>query len=141
MMQIIIVDDHDETLAALEEILNPYYKVNSFLSYKDCESFLLSNKSEIRYVCIDYHLGDKNNGLIYIKKIREILNKEVPFSLISGANDIDFNLFISLKRSHFIKKPYDPDELLHDIKKHIESEEFISNDQLGHEIELIERNT
>ncbi|HEY9062937.1 MAG TPA: fused response regulator/phosphatase [Pseudobacteroides sp.] len=145
----LLVDDSNVSIKILEDILinNGYTDITSVNSAQEAIDFLLSKNYAGINRPIDIIITDLFmpgiNGIEFCRKIHRIEEyRDIPIVMITSSNDID-----NLKEAFdsgiidYIRKPFNPIELVTRIKAILRFKEEVSRRQLRElEIEDINRN-
>ncbi len=117
MKKILVIDDNEDILYALNEILT-YKKWHAFLATSVQKGFEIFENEEIDLVIIDYHMPVVN-GMAGVKKIRS-LSKDVPIIVLTvEENQSVADEFIAIGASDFALKPIKAPDLLARLSVHL----------------------
>jgi DNA-binding NtrC family response regulator len=120
MKKILIVDDDEGPLSALQEALEAYYTITGAQTLNSAMSVLESKDEAVDMVITDYHLGKSGtaNDLIhYIRTHTFIKVRNLPILVISA--DKSQKYFIETQNCEFMTKPFKLAQLLESIKNKI----------------------
>lgn len=120
MKRILIVDDDEGPLSALQEALEEYYTIVATQTINSAMSMLESKEEVIDMVITDYHIGKSGtaNDLInYIKTHMYIKVRNLPVLVITA--DKSQKYFIESQNCEFMTKPFKLVQLLETIKNKI----------------------
>jgi len=120
MKRILIVDDDEGPLSALQEALEEYYTIVATQTTNSAMSILESKEEVIDMVITDYHIGKSGtaNDLInYIKTHMYIKVRNLPILVITA--DKSQKYFIESQNCEFMTKPFKLAQLLEVIKNKI----------------------
>ncbi|NPB08019.1 MAG: response regulator transcription factor [Aquificae bacterium] len=124
MARVLVVEDDRLLADSLVELLRERgYEAESAYSYEEA----LDKLSEGRYdlYLIDVNLGD-GDGIELLKTLRE-LKDDTPTLIISALTDVGtISRGFSAGAEDYVKKPFDPEELLIRIKARLKEEEELS---------------
>lgn len=102
-INILILDDDIETLESIQYTASDRFYIHGFTKFEDMLVFL-STKPQIDLIMVDYHLGDKLNGLDYVKILRSLIGENTPCVLFTGAIITDLE-YLSKLNCKVIEKP------------------------------------
>jgi len=117
MKRILIVDDDEGPLSALQEALEIYYDITSAQTIQSAEAILESKDQSIQMIISDYHLGKSGtaNDLInHIRTHKFLQVRNLPILIISA--DKDQKWFIESQKCDFMLKPFKINQLLEIIR-------------------------
>jgi DNA-binding NtrC family response regulator len=120
MKKILIVDDDEGPLSALQEALEAYYTIVAAQTLNSAISILESKERAIDMVITDYHLGKSGtaNDLIHHIKTHMYLKvRNLPILVITA--DKSQKYFIETQNCEFMTKPFKLAQLLESIKNKI----------------------
>jgi DNA-binding NtrC family response regulator len=120
MRKILIVDDDEGPLSALQEALEEYYNVAAAQTLNSAMSILESKEENIDMVITDYHLGKSGTANDLINHIRThmfIKVRNLPILVITA--DKSQKYFIESQNCKFMTKPFKVTQLLDAIKEKI----------------------
>ena len=120
MKRILIVDDDEGPLSALQEALEIYYNILSAQTIQSAEALLEGKDETIDLVISDYHLGKSGtaNDLInHIRTHKYLQVRNLPIVIISA--DKDQKWFIESQNCDFMLKPFKIKQLLEIIQSKI----------------------
>ena len=120
MRTILIVDDDEGPLSALQEALEAYYTIVATQTLNSAISTLESKESTIDMVITDYHLGKSGTANDLIHHIRTHMYLKVrnlPILVITA--DKSQKYFIETQNCEFMTKPFKLAQLLESIKNKI----------------------
>lgn len=120
MKRILIVDDDEGPLSALQEALEVYYSIIPAQTLHSAMSILESKDEAIDMVITDYHLGKSGtaNDLIHHVRTHMYLQvRNLPILVITA--DKDQKYFIESQQCEFMTKPFKLAQLLESIKNKI----------------------
>ncbi len=120
MKRILIVDDDEGPLSALQEALEVFYKISAAQTIQSAEAILEGKSETIDLIISDYHLGKSGtaNDLInHIRTHKYLQVRNLPILIISA--DKDQKWFIESQNCSFILKPFKINQLLEEIKEKI----------------------
>jgi len=128
MARVLVVEDDRLLADSLTEFLREKgYEAESAYSYEEA----LDKLSEKRYdlYLIDVNLGD-GDGIELLKTLRK-LKDDTPTLIISALTDLQtISRGFSAGAEDYVKKPFDPEELLIRIKARLKEEEELSYGEL-----------
>ena len=117
MKKILVIDDNEDILYALNEILK-YKKWHAFLATSVQKGLEIFENEAIDLVIIDYHMPVVN-GMAGVKKIRS-LSKDVPIIVLTvEENQSVADEFIAIGASDFALKPIKAPDLLSRLSVHL----------------------
>jgi two-component system response regulator HydG len=121
MKKILIVDDDVDICTLLSKFLSRHnFEVQSSHTGTQAIEYLKKNKVDL--VLCDFRLGDMDGSQV-LTKVKE-LYPEIPVIIITGYSDIKIAVNVIKAGAYdYVTKPLLPDEILHTIKKAIESKE------------------
>lgn len=121
--QILLIDDEEEIVSALERILlREGFHVLKAFSFDEAKKILLQSSTIIDVIICDILL-ESHNGLEVLKLV-SILRRNLPVILITGNPSIQTaEEAIRLKAFDYLPKPVDKRKLLEVIGKAIETKE------------------
>ena len=116
MKRILLVDDDALVLKSIKRLLErySYFVISAKCSH---EALSILEKEEVDLVISDIRMPDED-GLLLGKKIREI--SDCPLIYVTGYASEDAPIdAIKLGAKDYLLKPFDLDELLASVKRHI----------------------
>jgi DNA-binding NtrC family response regulator len=122
MKKVIVVDDIEDYLDAIEMMLANEYEIFKARSLKEAIEIL--EREEIDVAIIDIRLDENDpsnrDGLKILKWLKE--NKPLILPIVMSAyREFDYAVeALNLGAKYFLKKPINPKELKEVIKKYIE---------------------
>ena len=120
MRKILIVDDDEGPLSALQEALEAYYSITVAQTLNSAVSILESKEQDIDMVITDYHLGKSGTANDLINHIRThmfLKVRNLPILVITA--DKSQKYFIESQHCDFMTKPFKLAQLLECIKNKI----------------------
>jgi DNA-binding NtrC family response regulator len=120
MKKILIVDDDEGPLSALQEALEVYYNIIGAQTLNSAVSTLESKEETVDMVITDYHLGKSGtaNDLIHHIRTHMFLQvRNLPILVITA--DKSQKYFIESQNCEFMTKPFKLSQLLESIKNKI----------------------
>jgi DNA-binding NtrC family response regulator len=120
MKRILIVDDDEGPLSALQEALETYYDITTAQTIQSAQVILEEKIQAIDLLISDYHLGKSGtaNDLInHIRTHKYLQVRNLPIIIISA--DMAQKWFIESQDCSFMLKPFKINQLLGIIKEKI----------------------
>jgi len=113
--KIVLVDDDETYLVALERELRGDASVHTFGRVVDCLEFLKNNGDDVDIICVDLFMPDVQgvdwqlSGLSTIKQIREMYDNNAPMIGVLSGMDAVVHIHTCLKNGAdwFIEKRFD----------------------------------
>lgn len=117
-----VVDDDHGILEVIQIILEgENYDVLTLSSSEAIEDKIRTFSPDI--ILLDIWMSGQNGGEIAIKLKSDTNTSHIPIIMISAKNDTDV-IAKQSKADDYISKPFDMDDLLNKIKKHIKNRHF-----------------
>jgi DNA-binding NtrC family response regulator len=120
MKRILIVDDDEGPLSALQDALEVYYDITAAQTIQSAQSVLDERDQAIDLVISDYHLGKSGtaNDLVNHIRTHQFLKvRNLPIIIISA--DKDQKWFVESQNCNFMLKPFKIIQLLEIIREKI----------------------
>lgn len=114
--QILVIDDHPQTAAALAAVLaRDGYQPH--VCHSGHDALAAAQRRLPRAALVDIHLPDIN-GLIVAQKLREALGPDVPIIVVSGDTSMaNLNALRHVGATYFLSKPLSASHLLERLRE------------------------
>ena len=120
MKRILIVDDDEGPLSALQDALEGYYDITAAQTIQPAQMMLEDKEHSIDLVISDYHLGKSGTANDLVNHIRThpyLKVRNLPIIIISA--DKDQKWFVESQNCNFMLKPFKIVQLLEIIREKI----------------------
>jgi len=118
---ILIVDDDPDVRDSLELLLTTEgHDVVSAADGDAATEVVVGDRARPDMVIIDYHLPNGVQGPLVVRRLRELLNRDLPALVLSGGPSDDEAGRIPLQNSAELGKPADVERLLETIQRLLE---------------------
>ena len=119
---IILIEDDSSVANALAALLEAEgYRVASAASAKEAKTIAQHIDEAPQLIVTDFHLIDGSTGVEAVESLRKIFATEIPALVVTGDTSIVVEAARDLPNSILIRKPVNPDQLLHDAGIAIET--------------------
>jgi signal transduction histidine kinase len=115
---ILVVDDDADVLDSLELLLTTEgHEVLAAADGDAATKIVVGDRARPDMVIIDYHLPNGVVGPLVVRRLRELLNRDLPALVLSGATADEDAVRIPLQNSAQLGKPADVERLLETIQR------------------------
>ncbi|BBU61367.1 hypothetical protein MSC49_13020 [Methylosinus sp. C49] len=115
---ILVVDDDPDVRDSLELLLTTEgHEVLAAADGDAATEIVVGDRARPDMVIIDYHLSNGVVGPLVVRRLRELLNRDLPALVLSGAANDEDNARIPLQNSEQLGKPADVERLLESIQR------------------------
>ncbi|WP_245278310.1 response regulator [Methylosinus sp. PW1] len=115
---ILVVDDDADVLDSLELLLTAEgHEVLAAADGDAATKIVIGDRARPDMVIIDYHLPNGVVGPLVVRRLRELLNRDLPALVLSGATADEDAIRVPLQNSAQLGKPADVERLLETIQR------------------------
>ncbi len=108
---VLVVDDEAANIEAMHHLLNKWGARCHGCQGAEQALAVVESDTNIDIIFMDYQLGEGDDGLALIAKIRALRGKEIPAILITAVRDDQLKLAAKNAGVHYLSKPVKPAKL------------------------------